>query len=100
MLSRTDVVAGNWKISSFKVNGVEDHIALSIQKIFRDGCDTQLIYHRDSLVASYIVLGENEKAINLLKKSAESGGFIKLFLKNDYNLDPLRQNAEFAGLID
>lgn len=47
----------------------------------------------------YIVLGENEKAMNFLKKSAESGGFIKLFLKNDYNLDPLRQNAEFAKLI-
>lgn len=47
-----------------------------------------------------IVFGENEKAISLLKKSAESGGFIKLFLKNDYNLDPLRQNPEFIKMIN
>ena len=48
----------------------------------------------------YTVIGENEKAVGLLEKTADDGGFIKLFLKNDYNLDPLRQDVKFTKLLE
>jgi tetratricopeptide (TPR) repeat protein len=72
--------------------------SLELLKKIAESKQTESFNYEMALV--YIVFGENERAVGLLKKSAESGGFIKLFLKNDYNLDPLRQNAEFVKLLN
>lgn len=71
--------------------------ALEIVKKISDGKNADDFNYEIGMV--YTVLGEKEKAVNLLKKSADSGGFIKLFLRNDYNLDSLRQDAEFVKIV-
>lgn len=76
----------------------EANKSLEILKKIAESKNAETFNYEMALV--YTVLGENEKAIGLLKKSASDGGFIKLFLKNDYNLDPLRQNAEFVKLLN
>lgn len=72
--------------------------ALEIVKKISSGKDADSFHYEIALV--YTVLGENEKAVNLLKKTVDDGRFIKLFLRNDYNLDPLRQNAEFVKIVN
>lgn len=76
----------------------EQKKSLEILKKISESKNAETFNYEIALV--YTVLGENEKAINLLKKTADDGGFIKLFLRNDYNLDPLRQNAEFTKLLN
>ena len=72
--------------------------SLEILKKIAESKNAESFNYEMALV--YTVLGHNEKAIGLLKKTTESGGYIRLFLRNDYNLDPLRQNAEFAKLLN
>lgn len=72
--------------------------ALEIVKKISSGKNADSFNYEIALV--YAVLGDNKKAVNLLKKTIDDGKFIKLFLRNDYNLDPLRQDAEFVKIVN
>ncbi len=92
--NNTDAAAALSRILAKKNNKKN---ALEIVEEISSGKDADSFHYEIALV--YTVLGENEKAVNLLKKTVDDGRFIKLFLRNDYNLDPLRQNAEFVKII-
>lgn len=59
--------------------------------------DAEAMY---KIAQAYAVLGDKSSAILMLSRSIEGGFFCYPYIKDDPLLDNLRQEAEYASLLD